>query len=74
MVVDPDYQGRGIATRLLQRGLEETDKAGQAVLLAGTAAGAKLYDQAGFEIVEELMLLDGRYKLQVRIRQPKKHA
>jgi ribosomal protein S18 acetylase RimI-like enzyme len=71
MCVDPEYQGQGVGKRLLQRGLEAVDKADQTVFLEATNAGSKLYLNAGFEVLEEFSLLDGRYKLGVMIRHPK---
>ena len=71
MCVHPDYQGQGIARRLLQRGLDEVDKYGHDVLLEGTMAARKLYRSCGFEVLEELEFLDGRCSLGVMMRRSK---
>ena len=68
MLVHPDYQGRGIAKRLLQRGLEEVDKVGQDVYLEGTEAGQSLYLTNGFEVVETITLMNGQYSMKAMIR------
>ncbi|KAK5172677.1 uncharacterized protein LTR77_002797 [Saxophila tyrrhenica] len=71
MCVHPDYQGQGIAKRLMQRGLEEVDKVREEVMLEGTAAALKLYRSCGFELLEEIVLLDGRCTLAVMMRRAK---
>jgi ribosomal protein S18 acetylase RimI-like enzyme len=74
MLVHPDYQGRGIGKRILQRGLEESDKAGRAVFLESTLAGTRLYESCGFEVVETLnvQLPNGtQHPMGLMIRQPK---
>ena len=71
--VDPDYQRRGIATRLLSVGLQEADKAGLAVYLETSQAGEKFYPHHGFEFtpvtVEEL---DGGITNKAMVRQARK--
>lgn len=71
MVVHPDYQGQGIAGRLLQRGLEEADRAQQDVYLEGTAAGRRLYLRHGFEDLEDIDLETVDYKIVAMIRHPR---
>ena len=70
MVVHPDYQGHGIARRLLLRALEEADKAGQDVYLEGTAAGKGLYVRCGFEELGEINMETVDYKFAVMLRHP----
>ena len=60
MCVDPDHQGKGIAGRLLDRGLEEAGKVGQDVYLEATEAGQGLYISRKFEMLDHIPLMDGR--------------
>ena len=59
MAVAPKYQGQGVAGKLIRKGLEEVDKAGQDIYLEATAAGLALYKRAGFETLEQVSLFDG---------------
>jgi ribosomal protein S18 acetylase RimI-like enzyme len=68
MIVHPDYQGRGIGTRLLAEICCLADKAGQDVYLDASPAGTKLYLNAGFEKVGEIDIQDGRYVLACMLR------
>lgn len=70
MAVDPDYHGQGIAKRLLHKLCEIADKAGQDVYLESTLAGRKLYKNAGFESLGEVLLLDGEYLITAMLRKP----
>lgn len=74
MVVHPDYQGQGIAGRLLSRGLEEVDRAGQDIYLEGTAAGRRLYLRHGFEDLEDIDMESVDYKIVAMMRHPQKSA
>lgn len=71
MAVHPDYQGQGIARRLLERALQGADQAGQDVYLEGTEAGERLYRRCGFEDIRDIAVFDGAYRLKVMIRRPK---
>ena len=70
MAVDPTYQGQGIAPSLLQRGLDEADKAGQDVYLEGTISGQLLYRRCGFTDLGEMSLSTIDYKMMAMIRRP----
>ena len=77
MAVHPDYQGKGIAKRLLQKICEFGDEAGQDVYLESTAAGQSLYKKGGFEVLGELSLLEwlgGEFSLYSMLRKPKSSA
>ena len=74
MAVHPDYQGHGIAKRLLQRICEFADEAGQDVYLESTTAGLSLYKKGGFEVLGELSMLEGEYTLYSMLRKPKSLA
>lgn len=55
--VDPDRQGRGIGTALMQPVLDQCDRGGiPAYLETATARNVILYERLGFEVVEELTL------------------
>ena len=55
--VDPNRQGRGIGTALMQPVLDECDRGGiPAYLETATARNVILYERLGFEVVEELTL------------------
>ena len=72
MSVLPEYQGRGIARRLLERGLEGADQAEQDVYLEGTVAGVPLYRRCGFEDLRDMGVLNGAYQMKAMIRHPNK--
>ena len=68
-MVHPDYQGKGIATKLLQKCIEESKKQGlkrlEAELAMENNASFKLAKKCGFKIegkkIKGLLLDDGRY-------------
>lgn len=72
MAVDPDYHGKGIAKLLLQKICEYADQAQQDIYLESTEAARTLYRNAGFEVLGELLMLDGAYLLTSMLRKPKK--
>ncbi|KAI2629339.1 acyl-CoA N-acyltransferase [Hypomontagnella submonticulosa] len=55
-----EYQGRGIGKQLLQWGLAKVDDAGVESYLAASPAGAPLYAKHGFELVETILMDEGR--------------
>jgi ribosomal protein S18 acetylase RimI-like enzyme len=58
--VIPPHQGRGIGTKLLERGLASCDEAGAGAYLEATSeANVRLYERHGFSIRSELSLRDG---------------
>jgi len=68
MVVHPDYQGRGIGSRLLAEVCKLADKVEQQIYLESSPAGAKLYLNAGFEKIGEIDLQEGQYVLACMLR------
>jgi ribosomal protein S18 acetylase RimI-like enzyme len=74
MAVDPEYQGHGIARRMMQKLCELADEAGQDIYLESTTAGLPLYKRAGFEVLGELSMLDGEYLMSSMLRKPKTSA
>ena len=71
MLVDPDHQGRGIATRLLNEAMRGADEAGEDVYLEGTAAGQALYLRCGFQPLQDISFLDGTCIVKAMLRHPK---
>lgn len=47
----PQYERRGIGSKLLKAHLEEAQEDGVSVYLGATPAGKPLYDRHGFEVV-----------------------
>lgn len=58
MAVHVDYQGQGIAKRLLLKGLELADEAGENVYLESTPAAKGFYQRVGFDVLEEFTVRD----------------
>ncbi|KAL4936955.1 hypothetical protein BDV06DRAFT_216253 [Aspergillus oleicola] len=54
LVTHPDYQGYGVATSLLQWGIDEAERLGLLLYLEATEAGKPLYERYGFETVHEM--------------------
>lgn len=57
--VSPQYGGQGIASALLQWGLDQADKTDRAIYIIATTAGAKLYKKHGFEEVSSDIYFPG---------------
>lgn len=68
MIVHPDFQRRGIGSRLLAEVCSLTDKVGQEVYLESSPRGIKLYLKAGFDKIDNIDLLDGAYVLGCMLR------
>lgn len=69
-LVDPDFQGQGIAKRLLNHAMKGADEAGEDVYLEGTAAGQPLYLRCGFEPLKDISAMGGAYTMKAMIRHP----
>jgi GNAT superfamily N-acetyltransferase len=52
--VGPDFQSRGVGSRLLRWGTEMADKAGVFIWVHSSEAAWKTYEKHGFEVVETL--------------------
>ncbi|KAL4978841.1 acyl-CoA N-acyltransferase [Aspergillus desertorum] len=57
LFVHPDYQGKGIAKRLLAWGIEEAERLGADVYLEATEAGRPVYEKTGFQTIKEVRLV-----------------
>jgi len=73
MAVHPDYQGQGIAKRLLLKGLELADEAEEDVYLESTPGAKGLYQRVGFEVMEEFTVKD-TFPMTVMLRKTKSHS
>jgi ribosomal protein S18 acetylase RimI-like enzyme len=73
MAVHVDYQGQGIAKRLLLKGLELADEAGEDVYLESTPAAKGLYQRVGFEVLEEFTVRD-TFPMTVMLRKAKSQS
>lgn len=57
--VNPQYSGRGIASALLQWGLDNADAEDRAIYIIATMAGSKLYSKYGFQAVSSDVYFEG---------------
>ncbi|OQO01349.1 hypothetical protein B0A48_12904 [Cryoendolithus antarcticus] len=58
MAVHPDFQGKGVAGKLLAAEFELADEDGQDVYLESTPVARQMYQRAGFEAIGTLDLSD----------------
>lgn len=56
LVVDPNYQRRGIGSMLIEAGLAHIDENGSDSFLTATAAGEGLYIKHGWETIDEIVI------------------
>jgi ribosomal protein S18 acetylase RimI-like enzyme len=47
--VDPAYQGRGLASKLLKWGIARADEEGVEIYLSSSPEGRRMYEKYGFE-------------------------
>ena len=52
LVTHPDFQHRGVATKLLNWGVEQADRLGVVMALESTPAGLEMYKRVGFREVD----------------------
>ncbi|PWY94580.1 acyl-CoA N-acyltransferase [Aspergillus sclerotioniger CBS 115572] len=55
----PEFNGKGIGSRLLRWGLERADAAGVDTFLSSTPQGRRLYERYGFRMVHEYEVVPG---------------
>lgn len=70
LAVDPDYQGLGLARKLVDMGLAWADADGVPTYLEATPEGAKIYPRFGFEKVGEYPFFGGENICEFHVRQP----
>ncbi|GAQ12171.1 hypothetical protein ALT_9492 [Aspergillus lentulus] len=63
LAVHPDYQGRGIGTKLLMVGVEEARRLGLPAWLEASEAGYSVYKRCGFYDAERMELDFAKYGL-----------
>jgi ribosomal protein S18 acetylase RimI-like enzyme len=70
--VDPNFQGRRIASKLVTWGLERADKDHVPVYLESTPAAVRVYTRLGFKELKRLNVLNDNksHILTVMIRAP----
>lgn len=54
LAVDPEFTGRGIASQLVQWGIDRSEKDRVPVYLESSAAAKGVYTRLGFEAIKEL--------------------
>lgn len=69
--VDPDFAGRGIASRLLRKGLDEAHKANLPAYVESTPAAIRVYASQGMkELGRKEVLEDGSYYFTAFLKMP----
>ncbi|KAI1871502.1 uncharacterized protein JN550_004496 [Neoarthrinium moseri] len=61
MAVHPENQGKGIATTLVESGMEQADMLGLDIFVLAFQAGRGVYKRLGFRIEQELVQDDSMY-------------
>jgi predicted N-acetyltransferase YhbS len=59
--VHPDNKGKGIATLLVEDGIEEAKKLGVDIFVLAFKAGRGIYQRLGFKLLDELVQDDSMY-------------
>lgn len=71
LAVDPEFAGRGIASQLVQWGIDTSESDGKTIYLESTVAAKKLYTRLGFETIKEMpMVEDGGRPHTAMVRRP----
>jgi GNAT superfamily N-acetyltransferase len=56
LCVPSEYRRRGIASALIQRGLEEAEKLGLDMFVQSKRAGVSVYRKAGFVLIDQVLI------------------
>ncbi|KAJ9151471.1 Acyl-CoA N-acyltransferase [Coniochaeta hoffmannii] len=56
LCVPPEFRRRGIASALVRRGLEETDRLGLDTFVMSMRAGVSVYQKAGFVLLDHVLI------------------
>jgi ribosomal protein S18 acetylase RimI-like enzyme len=70
LAVDPDFSGRGIATQLVQWGIDKAEEDKIPAFLEATPAALGLYKRLGFVVVKEVPALIDGLALTVMVKDP----
>lgn len=61
IAVDPDNQGKGIGTALVESGMEQAKKLGLDIFIYAKEEGSRLYKRHGFRVEWDCTLDDSQY-------------
>ncbi|PGH36307.1 hypothetical protein GX50_00812 [[Emmonsia] crescens] len=70
LAVDPDFSGRGLATQLVQWGIDRAKEDNIPAFLESSPAALGLYKRLGFVVVEDLPPLDNGHVLTIMYMDP----
>jgi ribosomal protein S18 acetylase RimI-like enzyme len=70
LAVDPAFAGRGIATQLVQWGIDRAEDDNLPAFLEATQAAVSLYKRLGFKVMKDLPPLENGYFLTIMARDP----
>ena len=71
--VDPQYQGKGYASQLLNGMLKDTDEEGVSCYLEAEGSNnVSMYKHFGFKVVDEYTVPNTKVELTAMLREPKK--
>jgi ribosomal protein S18 acetylase RimI-like enzyme len=69
--VDPEFGGRGIASELVKKGVDQAQKANLPAYTESTPAAVRVYANQGFkELGRKEVLEDGSYYFTAMLRMP----
>ncbi|KAH6842895.1 acyl-CoA N-acyltransferase [Chaetomium sp. MPI-CAGE-AT-0009] len=68
ITTDPEFQGRGAGSMLMEWGVEKVDRDGLEAYLEASPDGRGLFEKSGFRVADELVYLEGRYVERFMVR------
>lgn len=74
LAVDPEFKGKGIASKLVEWGTDKADADGLPAYLESSPAAAGVYERLGFKVQKRLNILknDENHSMPVMLRAPVK--